>query len=70
MSAKAAASSTSLGTLLGVLFIALKLTHQIDWTWFWVLSPFWIPIVFLLCIAIIALLAVLAGAALKVRPRK
>lgn len=31
------------GGLLGVLFVALKLTGQIDWSWFWVLSPFWIP---------------------------
>ena len=32
----------SLGTLLTVLFIALKLTSQIDWAWVWVLSPLWI----------------------------
>lgn len=33
----------SLGTLLLVLFIALKLTGHITWSWLWVLSPFWIP---------------------------
>lgn len=27
--------------LLGVLFIALKLTHIIDWKWWIVLSPIW-----------------------------
>lgn len=31
------------GGLLGILFVALKLTGHIDWSWFWVLSPFWIP---------------------------
>jgi hypothetical protein len=30
-----------IGALL-ILFIALKLTKQIDWSWWWVLSPLWI----------------------------
>jgi hypothetical protein len=29
--------------LLTVLFIGLKLTGYIDWSWWWVLSPIWIP---------------------------
>lgn len=29
----------SLLTILGVLFIILKLTGYIPWSWFWVLSP-------------------------------
>ena len=28
--------------LLVILFIALKLTGKIDWSWWWVLSPLWI----------------------------
>lgn len=28
--------------LLTVLFVGLKLTHYIDWSWWWVLSPLWI----------------------------
>jgi hypothetical protein len=32
----------SLWLLLGVLFIGLKLTNHIQWSWLWVLSPFWI----------------------------
>lgn len=27
--------------LLCLLFITLKLCHVIDWSWWWVLSPFW-----------------------------
>lgn len=34
--------------LLTVLFIGLKLTGYIAWSWWWVLSPLWIPI----CIAV------------------
>lgn len=29
--------------LLTISFIILKLTGVIDWSWFWVLSPLWIP---------------------------
>ena len=29
-------------SLLLVAFIVLKLTHVIDWSWLWVLSPLWI----------------------------
>ena len=43
---------------LTIVFIVLKLTHYIDWSWWWILSPLWIPIaiIFLLalCWAIIA----------------
>ena len=30
--------------LLAVVFITLKLTDVIAWSWWWVLSPLWIPI--------------------------
>lgn len=42
-------------SLLTLLFIGLKLTNTIDWSWFWVLSPIWIP--FTLVIALIAIAA-------------
>ena len=29
--------------LLTLLFIGLKLTGNIAWSWWWVLSPLWIP---------------------------
>lgn len=31
-------------SLLTVLFVYLKLTAQIDWSWLWVLAPTWIPL--------------------------
>ena len=36
--------STSLATVLGVVFLVLKLVGVIDWAWVWVLAPFWAPI--------------------------
>jgi len=35
--------------LLTILFIALKLTGYISWSWLWVLSPLWISISVALC---------------------
>lgn len=29
--------------LLTIAFIVLKLTHFINWSWWWVLAPAWIP---------------------------
>lgn len=29
--------------ILGVLFVALKLTGYIHWSWWWVTAPFWGP---------------------------
>jgi hypothetical protein len=34
--------------LLQIVFITLKLTHVIDWSWWWVLSPIWIPLILVL----------------------
>jgi hypothetical protein len=31
-------------TTLLTIFVVLKLTDNIDWSWWWVLSPLWIPI--------------------------
>ena len=45
--------------LLTVLFIGLKLTDNIDWSWWWVLSPLWIGIALVLSIFVIGI--VLAG---------
>ena len=37
--------STAFVSLLTVAFIVLKLTNVIDWSWWWVLSPFWLSLV-------------------------
>lgn len=46
----------SVPPLLGVLFVGLKLTNYIDWSWWWVLSPFWIPFALLLLGCLIILI--------------
>ena len=47
-------SGMTFGDLLLAAFIVLKLTGVIDWSWWWVLSPLWIPIVFMLVVVLIA----------------
>lgn len=34
----------SIATILGVVFVILKLIGVITWSWLWVLAPFWIPL--------------------------
>lgn len=34
--------------LLTIVFITLKLTDVIAWSWLWVLSPLWLPVAFIL----------------------
>lgn len=42
--------------LLTIVFIALKLTGVIGWSWWWVLSPLWLPLAVVLGIAVIGFL--------------
>lgn len=61
MSASSSPSSGGVGVvgLLGVVFVTLKLIGKIDWSWWWVLAPFWgmglLVLVIILVVAVIAL---------------
>ena len=46
-----------LGTLLTVLFIGLKLTDHIAWSWWWVLSPIWIKFLLILPFILMIIIA-------------
>lgn len=37
--------------LLALVFITLKLTGYITWSWWWVLAPLWMPITIIVIIA-------------------
>ena len=47
-------SDISFINLLTVLFIGLKLTGHIDWSWWWVLSPLWLALVIIMVLAVLA----------------
>lgn len=41
--------------LLAALFIGLKLTGYVLWSWTWVLAPLWIPVIIFLVLSIIVI---------------
>ncbi len=51
-------SGIGFAELLTVLFIALKLTNVINWSWLWVLSPLWISFGLGLIILIIGIVII------------
>jgi len=62
MSKSSSSSSSGIGFtgLLTVLFVALKLTDIIDWSWWWVLSPLWIVLALgILGLVIIVIVAII-----------
>ncbi len=38
-------------SLLGLIFVTLKLLGAISWSWLWVLAPFWGPVALALLVA-------------------
>ena len=40
----------SLATILFLIFLILKLTNYIGWSWWWVTSPLWISAIFVILI--------------------
>jgi len=57
MSSSSSSSSGGIGFcgLLAIVFIVLKLLGKIAWSWWWVLSPLWIPASLVIAILLIAL---------------
>jgi hypothetical protein len=37
-----------LGMILFLIFMVLKLTDNINWSWWWVTAPLWIPVLLVL----------------------
>ena len=44
MANKSTSSGLGLGSVLFIVFLILKLTGNINWSWWWVTSPLWIPL--------------------------
>lgn len=53
-------SGLSLTAVLFIVFLVLKLTGNIDWSWWWVTSPLWIPLALVAAIFVIVLFVVLS----------
>ena len=51
----------SMGGMLQVAFIVLKLCKVIDWSWWWVLAPTWGVFALLVAVTIIRIIILLKG---------
>lgn len=56
----AASAGGGIGFLgaLTLIFIVLKLTHFIDWSWWWILSPLWLPMSIVIGIFVIGIFVI------------
>lgn len=43
----------SLPGVVGIVFVILKLTDEIDWSWWWVTAPFWGPLALTVLLALV-----------------
>jgi hypothetical protein len=41
---------------LAIMFLVLKLCNVIDWSWWWVTAPLWIPFAFVIAIFVVVVL--------------
>lgn len=56
----------SLATVLVIVFAVLQWTHVIDWSWVWILSPWWITIALGLVIALISIVVLFIYGVIKI----
>jgi hypothetical protein len=51
MENKKQSGGIGIGMVLFIIFTVLKLTGNIDWSWWWVTSPLWIPVALVMVIS-------------------
>lgn len=56
MNEKSNSTSGGVGilTVLFIVFLVLKLSGLISWSWWWVTCPLWCPLVIAICVLLIA----------------
>lgn len=59
-------------SLLGVVFVTLKLTGFIDWSWWWVTVPFWggAAIIIAILLVIVFFSAIVSGVKVDNKPKE
>ena len=59
MANESRSNGIGLGVILFLIFMTLKLTSNIDWNWWWVTSPLWIP--FVAAVVILGIVGLIAA---------
>jgi hypothetical protein len=62
-----ASGGLGLGGALFIVFLVLKLTDVIAWSWWWITAPLWIPTVIVIAVLIIGVIVMFAKSGKKVR---
>lgn len=70
-----ASTGLSFGSVLFFIFLIMKLMNYIDWSWWWVTAPLWLPItavigVFGICVALGGIIHVTAAVISTLLERK
>lgn len=60
-----ASGGVGFGSLLFLLFLGLKLGHVINWSWWWVTAPLWVPFALLATILVVGLVVALVVTVVK-----
>ncbi|WP_205191556.1 hypothetical protein [Burkholderia sp. LMG 13014] len=59
MKNQSSSTGVGFGTVLFLIFLTLKLTGVIDWSWWWITAPLWAGIA--IFFAVLAVIGVLGG---------
>jgi hypothetical protein len=59
MANESRSNGIGIGVILFLIFMTLKLTGNIDWSWWWVTSPLWIP--FVAAVVILGIVGLIAA---------
>ena len=61
----AAGSGIGLSGVLFIVFLVLKLCGVIDWSWWWVTAPLWIPVALGIVIFVIAMIVIIIKSSIE-----
>ena len=53
--------------LLFIAFLILKLCNIIDWSWWWVTAPLWMPLAFVIVVSIVCVIVLAISEAIENR---
>jgi hypothetical protein len=59
MANESRSNGIGIGMVLFIVFLVLKLTGTINWSWWWVTSPLWIP--FVAAVVILGIVGLIAA---------
>ena len=53
-------SQLGLGSMMFLVFLVLKLTKVINWSWWWVTAPIWIPVAIAIAVLLVGIVVIIS----------